>query len=566
MNLPPARFNNCVLVCGAILACFLYLATANLDYVRLWDDEAIQMFIARNFAAFGEPLVFDGRNLYSNDDSGATAGISENLHHQHPQLIYYAGWLAVKIFGDNEQSGRLLCALFGFAAMLVFWRILAREFAGRPFLICAALALACFAPMTLLHVRQFQYYSLGLFFTMSVFYFYLRYLDTKKIRHLVCMTFAAVFLFHAHYLISAAFVASLAVFHAIFRGEYFNRRDWLYFVAAAVLWAGASVWYFLDSGHIGMLARYDNPQHQYEGFFSHHVVLIWRHLRALNENGVLPWTITAWLFYFIFSRMRAAKTENTEWKTAWRTAAGEKTAQYGFIVLLYATAIGAMTPDPVLKWAHARYLIAVMPFAAVAAAAAAEWTARKTNKFCGGALLAAFLLSNIAAAPFANHHHYGNKLIFTLPALIREIHRPYPSGIGASLKYMQTHAKQDDVVFIRPYYYAHPIRYYLGDFLRICCILSGSSPLSERFEKTHPWLLSEKARPKWIISYGGALSAAEITQLKQIGDYRLVISLPVFEPGFSPYRPEPVLHLYSHSLKELARANPDQQVYIYRRK
>ncbi|MBE8158342.1 MAG: hypothetical protein HAW59_02975, partial [Betaproteobacteria bacterium] len=396
----------------------------------------------------------------------------------------------------------------------------------------------------------------------AVFYFYLLYLEQKKLRHLCGMFFAAVLLFHAHYLIAAAFAATLAFFHAAFRAEYFNRRDWIRFSVAAVIWAGAGALYLWYSGHLAELAGYEKYR-QYP-FFQRHAILVWKRLRALNETGILPWTVAAWLFYFIAARIRAAK--NVSLRNAWRAAMREKAAQYGLAAVVFAVAVGALTPDPVLKWAHARYMIVAAPFAAVACAAAAEWTARKTNTFWGGALLAAMLLSNIAAAPFANHVYYGNKPIFTLPALIWEIHRPYPGGVDVSLKYMKAHAAQDDVVLIRPHYYANPMRYYLGGYLKICCILSSDSPLYERFEKSHPWLLFEKARPDWIISYGGALSAKEIASLKQLGDYRPHITLPVFEPGFSPQRPEPALHLYSHSLQEFARANPDQQVYIYRRK
>lgn len=556
---PASRYH---VICGLILVGFSYLALINLDYVRLWGDEAIQAFIARNFVNTGEPVVFDGRNFFSNDSTGGTGDIAPNLQHRHPQLIYYIGALGLWLFGDHDWSGRLLSALLGIASMILFWRILLREFTGRPLLICTALAIACFAPITLLHVRQFQYYAASLFLNLLVFYFYLLYLQRRKLWQVAAMTLTATLAFHVHYLISAAFIITMAVVHLLFRAPIFNRRDWLLFIAAGCLWAGGAWLYFYLTDYLSLTSEYYSNFYRH-AFIKRHLILIWSHLRALNENDILPWTVTLWLLGYGIFRMRIVKraAANISWRAAIRRLGQEKKIQYGVITIIYTIVIGILTVFPAIEWAQARYLLIITPFAAIVCAAAIEALARVTTIAWSLLLLAVMLFSNLLGAPFLHHRHYGNTPLFTLPSLMREIHNPYPNGIDASVRYLAKHAKQDDIVLSVPYSYGHPLRYYLGDRLFICCMISARSPLYQQFQN-YPYLLSEAAKPDWIISYGRALQAPHLAQLQHIGNYQLYTVLPVFETGFSLYRPEPVYHLYSHSLKEYANAM--QQVYIYR--
>ena len=545
-----------VMICAFIFIGCAYLATAHLDYVGFWDDEAIQAFIARNLVLVGDPVVFDGRNFYTNDGRGNTSDINADLYHRYPQLIYYLGAATIYLFGDDDKILRFICALFGLAAMLVFYQILIREFGRRrPILICAAFAVICFSPMLLLHIRSFQYYAPGLFFNLLMFYAYLSYRRRRNWQSLLAMTVAAMVAFHAHYLVNAAFVAAVAITQTAFYGNTFSRRDWLKLTVAGIIWAGGGAWYLLQSGYLAQIQGYASF-YKY-AFIERHVILMWQHLRALNENDILPWTIMLWAGGAMVWRWKKA-AQPTHWRAALRHWRCDKIAQYAAMVLVFVILIGALTPDIVNRWASARYSLIITPFAAVISAAVVEWCMHK-NRISGVLLLFVLISSNIVGAPFLNHAFYGNRPIFTLPAFIHEIHNPYPNGIDASLKYMQEHAAQDDVVFVRPHYYANSLRYYLGDRLLLCCMLGKDSPLHQLFIDK-PYLFWTKAKPDWIISYGGAVSAEELATLQ---DYHHVAALPVFEIGISLYRPEPAYHLYSHSIKE--HANAEQAVFIYRR-
>ncbi|MDM5147366.1 hypothetical protein NQX30_03130 [Candidatus Persebacteraceae bacterium Df01] len=66
-------------------------------------------------------------------------------------------------------------------------------------------------------------------------------------------------------------------------------------------------------------------------------------------------------------------------------------------------------------------------------------------------LLAILLLSNALGYSLILHSIFTDKALkWTLPSLVKEVHRPYPTAVKEVSSYLRHHAKQNDTIYAYP--------------------------------------------------------------------------------------------------------------------
>ena len=130
---------------GLILLAAAVLVLPRLDHTPFWNDELFVAISARNVISSHTLTSWDGRNLYAEGNGNYT---DNHLRNGNPPLDILVAGAAFKLFGATTWAGRLPFALFGLAALVLFWRVLRREF---PDTACA-LALRAGEPGLLLRV------------------------------------------------------------------------------------------------------------------------------------------------------------------------------------------------------------------------------------------------------------------------------------------------------------------------------------------------------------------------------------------------------------------------------
>ena len=545
---------------AAVLASFAYLVFVNLGYAPFWDDESVSAFLARNVVELGAPLADDGRNVFSYRGGG---DIDDDLTFRYPKFTIYAQAAAFYLLGAGEWQARLVSALFAFLAILLFADSLRIDFPRRPGFAALALAFACFSPIIVLYSRSATYNAPALFFAMLLFRLYLSFCARPKIATALAAALAAVAGFYVNYLTSAAFVASLFIFHLLFRREMFDRRAWILAAVAAVPYAAHVLWF--------LAFEYDPEAYRSakHGFTLVDTAKILRlHFIALNQNGMLVWPVALWFVVsrgqFLWSgkswdggfltpsirkknRKRGEKKEKISAATRWQDLRQDRVTQYFVMAILQTLLLSLASPQSSDRpWAEIRFFILVAPFAAMPAALATQalWRAWRPLGVLLGAVL---LLSDAAGWPFLKHRIRRETPSFTLPAYAIEFHRDFPDSMRAAMAYLREHPAQDDIVWVKNLRPGRPL-FYLSDKLRLCCLFSDKSELPPALEtETRPYLFVEEfgqdgLAPEWTAFFGGAPANERVTAFGR--SYRLVKE---FDGWFySPatlQRPEPAWHL-----------------------
>ena len=271
----------------------------------------------------------------------------------------------------------------------------------------------------MLYSRSATYNAPALFFAMLLFRLYLSFCARPKITTALAAALAAVAGFYVNYLTSAAFVASLFIFHLLFRREMFDRRAWILAAAAAVPYAAHVLWF--------LVFEYDPEAYRSakHGFTLVDTAKILRlHFIALNQNGMLVWPVALWFVVsrgqFLWSgkswdggfltpsirkknRKRGEKKEKISAATRWQDLRQDRVTQYFVMAILQTLLLSLASPQSSDRpWAEIRFFILVAPFAAMPAALATQalWRAWRPLGVLLGAVL---LLSDAAGWPFLKH-------------------------------------------------------------------------------------------------------------------------------------------------------------------
>lgn len=142
---------------------------SGLDQRYLWDDEAETALLAQRVLQFGVPLAWDGSSLIS-QECGQDYD-TNYVWRQTPWLAVYLAAASFKLFDASTFAARLPFALLGLLSVPSMYLLARRLFADRMTALIAAASLL-FAVPFLLHVRQCRYYSLAIFASIWILYFF----------------------------------------------------------------------------------------------------------------------------------------------------------------------------------------------------------------------------------------------------------------------------------------------------------------------------------------------------------------------------------------------------------
>lgn len=177
------------------LACVLIFP--NLGDRYLWDDEAETALLARNVLRFGVPLAFDGKDLISQE-----CGLDYDANYlwrQTPWLPIYLAAASFKLFGASTFSARLPFAFVALASLPSLYLLARRLFHDRRIAWLSVACLTLSVPF-LLHVRQCRYYSVTIFATIWVLYFFTTAWE-RRWGGWIGLALSLTVLFHSNYLI-----------------------------------------------------------------------------------------------------------------------------------------------------------------------------------------------------------------------------------------------------------------------------------------------------------------------------------------------------------------------------
>ena len=511
----PRRENIAALAIAVISA---YLILFNLDYATLWHDEGANALMARSLANNGTFSGWDGRNLFWGIDNTG-GGIDKNLN-----IVSYPPWpvfpsaLGLLLFGEGEFAIRFPHALLGALSLPLFWLLLLINFPARPRLRLLAFAMFALSPIVILYMRQGRYYADAIFFALLCVYFYQKYRLTGRTPWLAGLSLATVLNFLNHFAIGFAAAAALAAWHLILHWRETSPRQWLELSAAGMFAAACCGGYLFWAGIIGGDSALEYGDDLYAvSWLERRFFLLRFYFRDLVKTGWLPFWAALWWCWFagaFFFRAKPRRKKNK--KKAVKTAADgdESVRRWALLALLMIAASAIVSVQPPVKHSLAdmRYMVFALPFVIFMSAACADWMWAK-DKTAGGVLTAVLMLSNFAAHPFiADVVH---KTVFNcptekfpLPALVREIHRPYPSAIAEASAYLRKHTAQDDTVFVQPQTDYTVLLYYLSDKLTFCCGLSRESDLpEEKIRALGAPVYEDAPKPEWLVLMGSAPGA-----------------------------------------------------------
>ena len=229
------------------------------------------------------------------------------------------------------------------------------------------------------------------------------------------------------------------------------------------------------------------------------------YFRDLLRAGWLPLLVAVWWAWYLASPLLARR------KGRKRSAAtgDDKTIRHWalLVALLVLTSALISVQSITHTMADMRYLVMALPFVLFMSAVCADWAWQK-SKPAGAVLLALLIATNFAAGPFLVKDIH--KLWacpserFTLPALLREIHQPYPSAIADAVAYLRANAAQDDTVFVNRWPDSAVLLYYLSDQLIFCCGLKHDAKLPrEKLRALKAPLYAGDTIPEWLVDFRG---------------------------------------------------------------
>ncbi len=457
-----------------------YLALHRLDNTYFWPDEAHVGIIARNFLSTGQLTGWDGRNLYAYWDGGA---LDKNLRTVDAPLDIWICAASFKLLGQSTWSGRIPFVIIGFLGLGIFILLIKHDFGDDKWLCFYTLSAVTLSPCFLMIIRQCRYYSLSLSLALLSYYAYRMCLSTKQAFYYFLLSMASILAFYANPMICAAFILALGIIHLLFHRSNFSSRDWIIMFLAIFLFLIATLPYAV------YYRIWDRPDHYLETpepWFIRHSILTWWNLRDLNLITYMPWSIFICLIYLFIQY----GPKEPVLKTA---------LEWFVLVLLNIFFIAWISPQDTLgvKLSDARYLVTSLPFC-LGLVGIFLWYLNSWNRLAGMVLLIVFLCSNVMELT-----PYDGQLRWLLPGYIYEIHHDYPTSCSAIVRYLETHAHQDDSVWCIPNNNSYSVMYYLGDKLKFCCGLDYQTHLPlEVIRKLKAPLFVEENFPDWIIAYG----------------------------------------------------------------
>jgi hypothetical protein len=197
------QFNR-IVTALAILVCTVLLFT-HLGHYALWDDEANTALIGEGVWRTGDTSAVVGQNLVAYQGGAELTHLKERYL---PPLQYYVAAPFVGIWPGNALAARFPFALVGLASiLLIFWWVWLEEIKPLTLLLTA---MALIGNVSLwLYLRQCRYYSLAVFFSLSIAFLYRR--EKRKPRDFLLISLLSIGLLASNYLNYAALYGILAI-------------------------------------------------------------------------------------------------------------------------------------------------------------------------------------------------------------------------------------------------------------------------------------------------------------------------------------------------------------------
>lgn len=502
-------FISFIIILGSILI------FSNLTNIYLWQDEACVALISRNVLNFGQPLVFDGKNVVVADPKiKLTNEYKYSYVNSQTWLEYYITALSFLIFGVNTFAARLPFALFGLGTIIMSYLLYLKINCNKTVAKISIILLVLSVPF-LLHIRQVNYYSLSIFFTVFIFYSYINLLNQKKYS-ILQFVISNVLLFYSFFIITPLILFAILI-HFILFNHYKNK----------VLMQSMFRSIFLIAILVFPSFFYFKPFLRIETGISGSILEIWTKLKAnllWINNYLFPFIL---LIFLCFKKTKIAKI-NFE-KNSYLVL-----FSFYIVLVLVSTAISSDAP-------FFRYLVSTIPlFAFIAGSIIYE--VGKANNLIAGLILATIISCNFlsivpikvinkimnkkssAVWSFSEgiyHDLYNDRFKSDFFSYLYELTHDYDCPVERIVKYLKQHANPEDIVKIS--YNDIPLMFYTD--LRIIS-----------------WRDSDGLAPDWIIPIAGVpmLINEEFSNgIKDVRYKEIIIDFPNYCYNNLP---EPIYH------------------------
>lgn len=530
-----------------------YLALRQLDGAAVWDDEAFTAIIGKNLLETGTLTGWDGRNLWGYRN-GST--LNADLRPINPPLDSLVAAASFRVFGVSTWSARFPFAVLGLLGLgLLVWT-LQQELGVRPWLWFYVLASVGLSVNFLLPIRQCRYYALVLLLSLGLYASYRQFLRTRRWRDVGLMALSAVLLFYAHFMLCVVFVLALALVHVALHRREVGWEQWPKIGIAMASALALTVPYGIA------LRLWDRPDLQFhDPWYWRKIKLLGWHLRELNTAGFLPWMLLlagGLLLYMARHRQRETVRVAVEW------------ALLGLCNVLLL-ALFAPTPTSLAKLADTRYFVASLPFLSGAVGLAC-FVGHQHGRAIVWIMLGIFLGTNLLSATVPDWQPGGWAPRWLLPAYVREIHADYPTSTSKVVELLDRRARAGETYYALPEHMNYPVLFYVGDRLRLCCVIGPETPLPRQtLERLDAPIFVDRHFPDWLIGFGNPpLIQRALAYFSRPHDeggtvlrqqYELVEALDVYwEQTQRPEMPQ-------HQFGPVERYRKDvDAVYVYRRK
>lgn len=526
------QWRNETLVVVLIAAVSAYLMLVNLDYAALWHDEGTNAIMAHSFVKNGTFSGWDGRNLFFGStfvDRDQYAINNDFVLTSYPPWPGFPSALGIFLFGASEFGVRFFHALLGVLCLPLFYFLLRQNFPASARLRVLAFALFALSPIVILYMRQGRYYPDAIFFTLLCLYCYQRFWRGGSSAWLGGLAIVATLNFLNHFAIGFTVAASLALWHLCLHARTTSTKQWLQFAASGAVISVACGGYLLIAGIIGGDSAREYGENFYQAtWLERRYLLLIYYFRDLTRTGWLSLGVVLWWAWYLLwppltSLLTSANKKKKLLKRARKTKSliaianadknnnederERKTVHHFALFAVLLVTLSAMTsvqPPLVQPIADMRYMVIALPFVLFLSAVCVNWLWQK-NGIAGGALLAVLMTTNFAAWPntiTGIHKSFGcPTTTLVLPALIREIHRPYPSAIAEAVAYLRANAAQDDTVFVDRWDDSAVLLYYLSDHLIFCCGLPDDAKLPrDKIRALNVPVYKSDATPQWWVA------------------------------------------------------------------
>lgn len=468
-----------------LVCCFTagaYLSLFNLGQTPLWDDEAQTAILARNLVETGKLTGWDGRNLYIYRDGKV---LDRQLRPINPPLDVLATALSLRVFGVSTWSARLPFALTGLAALGAFWLVLMAELPDRRKLRLWAFGLLALSTVFSLYTRQCRYYAPAMLFALLTWWGYRLALASPGAVSAVVLGGSAILLFLSHYLIAIVFLLSLWTLFLGWEARAVQRKQWLALLAGGGIFLLVALPYAVSRR---IWLRPDMPDYETAWLMRRATLLCW-HVRDAGAAGIAPW---------LALMLAGGLLVGTKVEPRVRTVVGRWLTLSVAITLLTAL----LSPQPIASQsiADTRYTVTSLPFFAGVLGFACwrlslnrDWR-RYAGRLVGLLLVATNLLTVVPG-------NWGPRWL--LPALVKQLHSPYPTAYGEACDYLAENASPDEIVHAYPSEANGPLHFYLGDRLLIGATIRVPGHLPpDLVDSLAPHTHATNCFPHWFVAFG----------------------------------------------------------------